>query len=100
LAGGARDSRGAVGGVRRPQTDMPEGVSGVRAELERIGLERTRLRLANDQLLQDTVRAIRAAQGQVPMGEAAQLAGVARSTAYRVIGARGDDDDGCQRGKQ
>jgi hypothetical protein len=42
---------------------MPEGMSGVRAELERIGLERTRLRLANDQLLQDTVRAIRAAQG-------------------------------------
>jgi hypothetical protein len=77
---------------------MPEGMSGVRAELERIGLERTRLRLANDQLLRDTVRAMCAAQGLVPMGEAARMAGVARSTAYRAIGARGDDDDGSRGG--
>jgi hypothetical protein len=74
---------------------MPEEVNmdrRVRERLRQVGARRGVLRIAQQQLLADTIAVLRDAHGVVPIAEAARLAGVARSTAYEAL-ERGDGDD-------
>jgi hypothetical protein len=74
---------------------MPETLTDpelVRERLRSLGRRRADLLVAQRRLLADTIKALVTAHGVVPITEAAQLAGVARSTAYEAL-EQGEGDD-------
>lgn len=58
----------------------------IRAILKALGERRSNLKLDGDDLTEEMAAALREAQGQVSVTEAADLLGVHRTTVYRLYG--------------